>query len=132
MEAKIESVEFSKEFKNDYGTFYSFKVRYNGKTGFYSSKSKDQKKFIAGQEAEFTEEERTSQHGPYTIIKPIRQQGQSNFSRKVKQEQARYSGFSMAYAKDLVVAGAIPYDKMFMEAELMFDWMVAKDKELQS
>ena len=133
MKALIKSVEFSKSWENKFGeTMYSFKIMYDDKTACYNSKSKDQKKFIPGQEAEFTEEKRTSIHGDYLVIKPIYNQGQSNFSKKLKVEQARYSGFAMSYAKDLVKDKIIPIEQMYAEAECMFEWMVTKDKEMSS
>ena len=132
MKAKIESVKFNKEYESKFGTLYGFTVKYNGKTAFYSAKKKEQNKFVAGQEAEFTEETRNGTNGPYTVIKPIYNQGQSNFGKALKREQSKYSGFAMSYAKDLVVAGAITYEQMFVEAQMMMDWMVEQDKQLQS
>ena len=89
MKAKIIEVTFSKEGENKFGKFYSFKVKYDEKVAFYNSKDKDQKKFIAGQEAEFTEEEKsyTDKNGnpqSYWIIKPLSQNKQSNFGKALK------------------------------------------------
>lgn len=132
MKAIIKKVTFTKEYETKFGALFGFKIEYNDKFGYYSAKKKDQTKFIEGKEAEFTEETRTSQNGEYLVIKPIYNQGQSNYGKALKREQSKYSGFAMAYAKDLVVAGKIDFDKIYLEATMMFDWMVAKDKELQS
>ena len=132
MKATIKKVTFTKEYETKFGTLFGFKVEYGDKFGYYSAKKKDQTKFIEGMEAEFTEETRTGQKGEYTIIKPIYNQGQSNYGRALKREQSKYSGFAMSYAKDLVVSEKISFEKMYLEAEMMFDWMVQKDKEMQS
>ena len=132
MKATIKNVTFSKEYQSKHGTLYAFKIQYDDKTAYYSSKSKDQKKFIKGQEAEFTEETRTGDRGEYIIIKPIYTGGQSSFGKRLKVEQSKYSGFAMAYAKDLVVAGKIDSEQMYVEAQCMLDWMVEADKQIKS
>lgn len=131
MKALITNVTFTKEFETKFGVLYGFKIEYNGKTGFYSSKKREQTKFIKGQESEFEEEIKQGKNGSYTKIKPMQPQGGfSNFGRAVKKEQSKYSGFAMSYAKDLVCAGAIKYEQMFSEAQCMMDWMVEQDKQL--
>lgn len=136
MIAQITDVKFSKEGKNKFGTYYSFKVSYDGKTAFYNSKYKDQKNFIAGQEAEFTEEERTYEKdgtiGKFLTVKPISQNKQSNFGKALKKEQSRYSGFAVSYAKDLVVAGRLPFDELLPYATVLFNAMAELDKTLDS
>jgi hypothetical protein len=139
MKEVIQEVKFIKEFDSKYGKLYSFQVKYDGKKAVYNSKSKEQKYFVAGQEVEFTEEPRTytDRNGnpqEYFVVKPISPNGgrQSNFGRAVQKEQSRYSGFAMAYAKDLVVAKIISREEMYDEAEAMFNIMVALDKKLTS
>jgi hypothetical protein len=132
MKATIKKVQFNKEYESKFGTLYSHKVWYDDKMGFYSSKSKDQNKFMAGQEAEFTEETRQTKQGEMLIIKPLTQTRNSNFGRALKREQSKYSGFAMAYAKDLVVAGTIRLDQMFATADKMFTWMFEKDKSIEA
>jgi len=132
MKALIKEVLFNKEFESQHGTLYGFTITYDDKKAFYKSKSKDQKKFIKGQEAEFTEETITKDGKKYLIIKPVYNQGQSNFGKRLKVEQSKYSGFAMAYAKDLVVAGKIQPEQMYAEAQCMIDWMVEADKQIKS
>lgn len=136
METIIQEVTFYKEKESQFGKMYTFKVKYDDKLAFYTSKCKDQNKFIAGQKAEFTEEEKgyTDNHGnpaTFWVIKPVTQNRQSNFGKALKKEQSRYSGFAMAYAKDLVVAGKITPEQMYAEAQCMMDWMVETDKKLE-
>ena len=132
MKAVIKDVEFVKEYESKFGTLYSFRVCYDDSIAYYSSKSKDQKKFIAGQEAEFTEEKKTGNRGEYLVVKPLFANKQSNFGKALTREKSKYSGFAMAYAKDLVVAGKIEPDQMYAEAQCMIDWMVDADKKLES
>lgn len=137
MKALIKDVKFSKEGNNKFGPYFSFKVSYDGKTAFYNSKRKDQTTFVAGQEVEFTEEERTFKKddggtGKFLVIKPISQNKQSNFGKALKKEQSRYSGFAVSYAKDLVVAGKVEFDQLIPYAEVLFNAMVEMDKTLES
>lgn len=137
MKAIIKTVTFKKERDTQFGKMYNFEVTYNDKKAIYSSKYKDQKSFVVGQEAEFTEEQRdyTGTDGKtftYTIIKPIKQNRSSNFGKALSKEQSKYSGFAMSYAKDLVIGGRIQLDDMLMWTEIMFGKMVELDKSLES
>ena len=137
MKAIIQEVKFIKEFESKFGQLYSFQVKYDDVVAVYNSKSKDQKKFIPGQEAEFTEETKTytDKQGnlkEYFVIKPLMQNKQSNFGKNLQKEKARYSGFCVSYAKDLVVAGKIPFEELATEAWILFELMVEMDKSLES
>jgi len=137
MKATITSVEFLKEFESKFGTLYSFKVGYkvgdNDLTAFYSSKKKEQNKFIKGQEAEFVEETKQGKNGEYHIIKPM-YQGVSGggYNKQIKKEQSRYSGFAVSYVKDLIVADKIKIEDWEKSSKKIFDIMVALDKTLES
>ncbi len=132
MKAKITGVTFQKEYDGKHGKLYLHKITYDGNVAYYSSKKKEQSKFIKGNEAEFTEEVRQGKNGDYSIIKPIYAQmgGGSNYSKSVKSEQSRYSGFAMSYAKDLCVAGKISITELEIYTRQMVDLMVKIDKEL--
>jgi len=138
MKAQIQEVIFKKEIDSKFGKLYSFSVKYDDKVALYRSKYKDQKKFIPGQEAEFTEEaqtytdQKTGEPREYFVIKPIAQQRQSNYGRELKKEQSRYSGFAVAYAKDLVVAGRLNRDELPEYATILFELMVTLDKSIES
>lgn len=132
MKALITGVKFIKEFESKFGKLYSFKVEYEGRTAFYSSKSKDQNKFREGQEAEFTEETKTSEKGSYLVIKPPLKNGQSNFGKALTREKTKYSGFAVSYAKDLLVAGRISKEELAPQAWILFELMVEMDKTLES
>jgi hypothetical protein len=78
MKAIIQEVTYKKEFESKFGTMYVFHVKYDDIVAVYNSKYKDQKKFISGQEAEFTEETKTytdkqGNQKEYFVIKPLLQ-----------------------------------------------------------
>jgi len=131
MKELITNVEFVKEFDSKFGKLYSFKVTYAGRSAYYSSKSKEQTKFVAGQEAEFTEETKTGKNGTYLVIKPPMKNNQSNFGKALTREKSKYSGFAVSYAKDLLVAGRINKDELADQAWILFELMVEMDKTLE-
>ena len=132
MKAIIQEAKFVKEFENQFGKLYSHKITYEGREAWYNSKSKEQKKFISGQEAEFTEELRQGKNGDYLVIKPLNPNKQSNFGKALKKEQTRYSGFAVSYAKDLVCAGRLPFIELLEYSTVLFDHMVELDKSIES
>ena len=138
MKELIKEVKFTKERSTPFGTLYDFQIKYDNKVAYYSSKSKDQKKFISGQEAEFTEEEieykdkKTGEPKTFLKIKPANPNKQSNFGRALKKEQARYSGFAVSYAKDLVVAGRLQREELSDYAWVLFELMVEMDKSIEA
>ncbi len=129
MKATIDSIVFDKKVSTKYGEMCRFIVNYNGKKGTFLAKEREQSKFKAGAENEFTETERKYDGIVYYNIAAIKSGG-SNYSRNVKKEQSKYSGFAMSYSKDLVVAGKIEYEQLYIEAKGMLDWMVEQDKLL--
>lgn len=131
MKAKITGVEFKKEYDSKFGKLYSFKVDYDGRSAYYSSKSKEQTKFVVGQEAEFIEETKTTANGTYIVIKPPMQNKQSNFGKALNKEKSRYSGFAVSYAKDMAVAGRIQTTELSQYAWILFELMVEMDKTLE-
>jgi len=136
MKAVIKKIEFHKEFETKFGTMYSFFVHYDDKKALYTSKSKDQNKFIEGREAEFSEEKRQyfdSQGKPhdYFVIKPVKISRQSNFGKALVKEKARYSAMAVSYAKDLVVAGKLELGELQTYAWILFECMNEMDKSLE-
>lgn len=133
MKAKITSAEFLKEFETKFGTLYSHKIGYNGQYAFYSSKSKEQNKFVKDKEAEFTEEKRTGKDNrEYTIIKPVGINLMSNYGKAVQKEQSKYSGFAVSYVKDLIIADKIKIEDWEKASQKIFNVMVNMDKSIQS
>jgi hypothetical protein len=138
MKAVIQEVTFKKEWDSKYGKMYNFSVKYDNEVALYSSKYKDQTKFVPGKESEFTEETKTytDKDGnliPYKVIKPVMAGNkQSNFGKALNKEKSRYSGFAVSYAKDLVVSGRIMPTELAVQAWVLFELMVEMDKTLES
>lgn len=111
MKAIITDIIYKKEYESKFGTMYQFEIHYDGKRASYSSKSKDQKHFVKGQESEFIEEQKTyvkdGRESKYLVVKIPQQQRESNFGKALKKEQSRYSGFSESYVKDLLSSGLL-------------------------
>ena len=134
MKAKITKVTFNDEREGKFGKQYNFFIEYDGKKAYYTSKSKDQKKFIEGQECEFNEEKRKSKSGnPYLVVKPIYEQGnKSQYGKALHREQSKYSGFACSYVKDLIVSGHIELDDWAGMSSMIFEHMVELDKSIKS
>lgn len=132
VKAIIKSVSFLKEYETKFGIMYSFKISYEDKTAYYSCKKKEQTEFIQGQEKEFVEEEKKTEKGTYLTVKLAPKERNSNYSRQVKKEQSRYSGFAVSYVKDLVIAGKIEMKDFETYSEKIFNLMVRLDKTLES
>jgi len=133
MKAVINKIEYRKEVETKFGKMYQFRVDYDGKIGTFLSKTNPQTTFKEGVENEFIEEEREYNGTTYYNIKAVRKPKNSPYAKKLHVEQAKYSGFAMAYAKDLRVAGKLVGENaMYEEAKKMFDWMVEQDKTLSN
>ena len=131
MKAKIDKVIWKKEYDSRFGKLQLFQIGYAGKTAYYSSKSKDQTKFVKGQEAEFTEETRKGQSGDYLVIKPMKQNHYSSPTGKAFQrEQTKYSGFAVSYVKDLIIAEKVPLEDWKVLAGEMCEFMFELDKRM--
>src|SRR6056297_1033396 len=91
--SKVKTVKFLKEWEHDqYGKFYSFGIRMeNDDAGYYNSKSKDQNKFVEGQEVEY-EYESPKEGGTYGKIKPVnkpKSSGKGYSPQRSKEDEIR-------------------------------------------
>jgi len=134
MKAKITKVTFIKEYDTKHGKMFLHKIEFDGKEALYSSKKKEQTKFVPEQETEFSEESRTNKDNKeFLVIKPIyANAGNSNYGRQLKREQSKYSGFAVSYVKDLIIAEKIPMDQWESASKKIFNFMVALDKSIEA
>jgi hypothetical protein len=134
MNAKILEARFEKEYTDNFGKKFLFKIKYQidgeENTGFYSAKNLKQTFFNVGENAEFTTEEHEGQHGTWLKIKPVRAGKFSGFSRQLSKEQTRYSGFAVSYCKDLIIADKLDIKDWEKASKKIFDFMVKLDKDL--
>jgi hypothetical protein len=131
MKAIIKSVEWIKEYDTKFGKFHQHKITYDDKTAYYSSKVKEQKNFIPGKESEFVEELKKTDKCEWLTVKLLNPNGQNNYSKQVKKEQSRYSGFAVSYVKDLIIADKIKIDQWEAASKKIFQFMVDLDKTLE-
>ena len=139
MKATIRHIKFRKEwhspkFNADYFDFdIGYEVDGIFKDGVFTTTKNPQTVFEVDKEYEITEEQREYQGNIYYKIKLVKENsGGSNYSRKLKQEQARYSSFAVAYCKDLIIADKLPLDKWEQAAKKIAKAMLDIDKELGS
>jgi hypothetical protein len=140
MKAKIIFIDFDKEWHSDKydKTYYQFSVTYEvdgiAKDGQYTSTQNPQTTFVAGNEYDVTEEQKEYRGEIQNKIKPARDTnfGGSNYGRKIKQEQSKYSGFAVSYVKDLIIADKLPIEKWETASKKIFNFMVDLDKSIQS
>lgn len=112
MKHLIDAVTFDRKYTTKFGDLFKFKISYYGENeilmyGFYSSKKESQDYFIPGKEAEFETTTRNTPMGEETVIKRAFTPRNTDYGRQVKQERARYAGFSASYVKDMIIAGKI-------------------------
>ena len=131
MKAVIDSVKFLKEQETKYGKMFKFEVKYLNHVASYLSKIENQTHFIAGQECEFTEEEKEYNGQIYFNVRPITQNKQNNFSKTLKKEQSRYTTMGASYVKDLIIAGKIEMKDWQTATEKIVKFMFALDKEIE-
>lgn len=77
MKALITDVKYLKELHTAFGTLYQYEVSYNDTKSFYNTKNDKQDKFVAGQEAEFTEEVKNFGGVEQVNIRPNRSRNDS-------------------------------------------------------
>jgi hypothetical protein len=131
MKAEIKKVKFVKSYETKFGTMHMFAVDYDDKKAYYSSKDKEQKNFVEGQEAEFDEERKQGAKGEFLNVKPVKKQwGNSQYAKAIKKEQSKYSGFAVSYVKDLIVADKVPLSQWKEVSEDIFTFMVNLDQSI--
>lgn len=109
----------------------SFTIEFdNGDKGFYSSMEDDQKRFVAGQEAKYTIEEKEGKAGKkyFKITSPLDQKPAWTGGSKKSMPEPRIQmiSFAASYAKDLIVAGKFSMSEFEKEFNRIYSVMIAK------
>ena len=129
--SKVTNVQSNGTWEGSYGTMYKFEVSFeNGDTGEYSSKSKDQNKFVIGHETEY---EFTD--GKYPKVKPVYNPPSGGSFNKFNNDPNRQKMIvkqsSLKVASDLCIANKkTDLDSVFNVAEQIVAW-VMDDKPIQ-
>lgn len=114
-------------------TYYRYEIHFeNGDYGEYSSKSANQDKFVVGQEAEYTRSSREYNGTTYYNVKPVYASGGGGYGGR-KADPAKDKRIAklavLKSATELVCAGKVNADKLFVTADKMMDWVYAEDSK---
>ena len=130
--SKVISVQSNGTWEGSYGTMYKFEVSFeNGDTGEYSSKSKDQNKFVIGHETEY---EFTD--GKYPKVKPVYNPPSGGSFNKFNNDPNRQKMIvkqsSLKVAIDYLSAKGVNMDlnDVFKTADKIVEW-VMEDKPVE-
>lgn len=101
--------------KDSYGNTSFIITLDNGDSGFYTSKSEEQTKFIIGKETEYNIEQKQGSKGFYNKI--TIPQSENSFQGGFKGKSApdpktQMISFAMSYTKDLIVGGKVGIQEM--------------------
>jgi hypothetical protein len=119
----VKNVQSTGTWDGKFGTMYKFEVTIGDDTGEYSSKSKDQTKFVIGQEAEYTFTD-----GNYPKIKPVFTQsfgGGFNKSENPERQKMIVKQSSLKVAVDLCIANKkTDLNSVFELADKVVSWVM--------
>lgn len=119
----VKNVQSTGTWDGKFGTMYKFEVTIGDDTGEYSSKSKDQTKFVIGQEAEYTFID-----GNYPKIKPVFTQsfgGGFNKSENPERQKMIVKQSSLKVAVDLCIANKkTDLNSVFELADKVVSWVM--------
>ena len=133
--SKVTNVQSNGTWEGKFGMMYKFEVEFeNGDTGEYSSKSKDQTKFLCGVETDYEYID-----GKFPKVKPVWTQQQTQSTpptQKPQQNTAKRSDD----VQDLIVRqsslkAAVDFcnsdctiDHIIANAEVFYDWVMRNEK----
>lgn len=124
--SKVKSLGETREFNGKNGTMYSIKV-YMDNGDEWEIVKKTVWGVKPGDELTYTIED--TQYGKKIKLVATEFGGGKKFApRNTKFD---YIGFSMAYAKDLVVADKVKIDQLLPTADKIFTWMIEKHQWIQ-
>ncbi len=127
----VKSVTPNGTFEGSYGLMYKFEIEIGEHVGEYSSKSKDQTKFVVGQQAEYD-----FIGGKYPKIKPVYNKpftsGNKSFNDNPERQLMIVKQSSIKVASDLCIAeGKTDLNSVIAKAEEIIKWVMAEKKEVK-
>ena len=130
-QGKVKSVTPNGTFKGSYGLMYKFEIEIGEHIGEYASKSKDQTRFVVGQQAEYD-----FIGGKYPKIKPVYNKpftsGGKSYNDNPERQLMIVKQSSIKVASDLCIAeGKTDLDSVIAKAEEIIKWVMAEKKEVK-
>ncbi len=127
----VKSVTPNGTFEGSYGLMYKFEIEIGEHIGEYASKSKDQTKFVVGQQAEYD-----FIGGKYPKIKPVYNKpftsGNKSFNDNPERQLMIVKQSSIKVASDLCIAeGKTDVNSVIAKAEEIIKWVMAEKKEVK-
>lgn len=123
--SKVTYVQANGTWEGNYGVMYKFEVTFeNGDIGEYSSKAKDQNKFVTGQEVEYT-----LTGGQFPKVKPVyNPQGGGSFNKynnDPNRQKMIVKQSSLKVASDLCIANKkTDLNSVFQIADQIVAWVM--------
>jgi hypothetical protein len=128
MEKKARVTKITKMDKLDNYGNTSFIIEFdNADKGYYNSKNANQTKFVVGNVADYSIEEKQGSKGVYYKITTPQEPGAFKGSGRPQVEpRIQMISFSMSYCKDLIVAGKVPMSDLEKEFNRIYTVMISK------
>ena len=125
--SKVKSVQAKGTWEGKFGLMYKFEVvMENGNAGEYSCKTKNQEKFIVGEEVQYEFED-----GRFPKIKPYYNKGNYPFTKagdNPDRQRAINRWAGLGRAIDYLGASASE-EQLYKQAERFIEWVNEKQKE---
>ena len=122
--SKVKNVQANGTWEGKFGLMYKFEVEMeNGDIGEYSSKAKDQDKFVTGQETEYEFVD-----GNFPKVKPVYQKPQfGNFKDNSDRQESIIRQSSLKCAVEYLKGAEASLEEVFDAAEQMIAWVNKKE-----
>ena len=124
--SKVTNVQSNGTWEGKFGLMYKFEIEMeNGDIGEYSSKSKDQDKFVLGQEVDYE-----FVGGNFPKVKPVYQKpGFGGFKEDPNRQKLIIRQSSLRSAVEYLKGAEASLEEVFEEAEKMINWVNEKPKQ---
>lgn len=121
--SKVTNVQSNGTWEGKFGLMFKFEIEMeNGDIGEYSSKSKDQDKFVVGQEVEYE-----FIGGNFPKVKPVYQKpGFSGFKEDPNRQKIIIRQSSLRSAVEYLKGAEASLEEVFEAAEQMINWVNEK------
>ena len=129
--SKVTNVQASGTWEGKFGLMYKFEVEFeNGDAGEYSSKSKDQNKFLCGVETEYEYID-----GKFPKVKPVWVQNQQQINTGSNNQSTKLDNREELIVKQSSLKAAVEFcnkdctvEHIIANAEVFYDWVMTGKK----